>query len=222
MVTRCCVAARCARRMLPYAHGKQLVTVVGNLPEVNPGEWLKLTGQWLNHAKHGRQFQVELCEQSVPGMSVEDQTLSRSGTVRGVGKGDGRAHQSRFGADTLTIIDENPSGWARCWALAASASTASSHLGEQRAIKDVMIFLQGHGISTIWRSRSASSMATLAVVQTTPTGGTGHPRHLVSPDYRQDRSGAGFGRRRPGADRAGIHYTLSKMADDGHVSRAAG
>ena len=58
-----------SRAMLPYAHGKhsdQLITVVGNLPALNPGEWLKLTGQWLNHPKHGRQFQVEVCEQSVP------------------------------------------------------------------------------------------------------------------------------------------------------------
>ena len=58
------------RGMLPYAYGEQLLTVVGNLPEVNPGEWLKLTGQWLMHPKHGRQFQVEQCEQSVPA-SVE-------------------------------------------------------------------------------------------------------------------------------------------------------
>ena len=56
-----------SRDALPYAHGKyadQLITVVGNLPALNPGEWLKLTGQWLTHPKHGRQFQVEQCEQS--------------------------------------------------------------------------------------------------------------------------------------------------------------
>ncbi|MEM8859115.1 MAG: hypothetical protein AAGD96_12385, partial [Chloroflexota bacterium] len=57
------------RGMLPfkYASGKdRFITVVGNLPEVQPGEWLKLTGKWLNHPKHGRQFTAEKCQQSLP------------------------------------------------------------------------------------------------------------------------------------------------------------
>ncbi|MCA9955094.1 MAG: hypothetical protein KC434_10265, partial [Anaerolineales bacterium] len=58
-----------SRGMLPfrYASGRDaLITVVGNMPEVQPGEWLKLTGKWGNHAKHGRQFLAEFCEQSLP------------------------------------------------------------------------------------------------------------------------------------------------------------
>ncbi|HNS40628.1 MAG TPA: ATP-dependent RecD-like DNA helicase, partial [Promineifilum sp.] len=74
------------RGMLPYAYGKQLVTVVGNMPELNPGEWVKLTGQWLNHPKHGRQFQVELCEQSAPATAEGIKRYLGSGMVRGVGK----------------------------------------------------------------------------------------------------------------------------------------
>jgi exodeoxyribonuclease V alpha subunit len=50
--------------MMPYkypARGQDLITVIGNLPELNPGEWLKLTGRWGSHPKHGRQFQAEVC-----------------------------------------------------------------------------------------------------------------------------------------------------------------
>ena len=53
-----------SREMLPFkyaSHGNDLITVVGNLPEVNPGEWLKLTGQWVTHPRHGRQFQALHC-----------------------------------------------------------------------------------------------------------------------------------------------------------------
>ena len=43
-----------------------LVTVTGNLPELSPGEYLALEGQWANHPKHGKQFQVEICQQATP------------------------------------------------------------------------------------------------------------------------------------------------------------
>ena len=43
-----------------------LVTIVGNLPELTPGEHLRLNGTWINHPKHGQQFQVEVCEQTTP------------------------------------------------------------------------------------------------------------------------------------------------------------
>ena len=47
------------------SHG-ELATVVGNLPELTPGEHLRLTGNWTNHPKHGLQFQTETCEQVLP------------------------------------------------------------------------------------------------------------------------------------------------------------
>ncbi|MCA9995076.1 MAG: hypothetical protein KDE56_04975, partial [Anaerolineales bacterium] len=56
-----------SRGMLPFKYASDgLVTVVGNLPELQPGEWVKLTGKWGSHPRHGRQFQVELCEKSMP------------------------------------------------------------------------------------------------------------------------------------------------------------
>ena len=65
-----------SRKMLPHAGPSRgnfgqldLVTVVGNLPELNPGEWLKLTGRWTSHAQHGRQFQADQCEQTLPATS---------------------------------------------------------------------------------------------------------------------------------------------------------
>jgi len=43
-----------------------LATVIGNLPELSPGEHLSLQGQWDNHPKHGPQFKAEVCEQTLP------------------------------------------------------------------------------------------------------------------------------------------------------------
>jgi exodeoxyribonuclease V alpha subunit len=209
------------RGLLPYAHGKEhLVTVVGNLPAVNPGEWLKLTGQWLNHAKHGRQFQVEVCEQAVPATVEGIKRYLGSGMVRGVGKVMAERIVNRFGADTLAVIDENPQRLGEVLGIGRKRVDAIIKAWEeQRAIKDVMLFLHSHGISThlavkIYKQYGDES---LAVVQSTP--------------YRlvQDIYGIGFktadkiaqalglAADDPARIEAGIHYTLARMADDGHV-----
>ncbi|MFQ5437105.1 MAG: ATP-dependent RecD-like DNA helicase, partial [Anaerolineae bacterium] len=74
------------RGQLPFKYAPdQLITVVGNLPELNPGEWLKLTGKWVAHAKHGRQFQAELCEQSRPATLEGVKRYLGSSLIRGIG-----------------------------------------------------------------------------------------------------------------------------------------
>ena len=212
-----------SRDALPYAHGKyadQLITVVGNLPALNPGEWLKLTGQWLTHPKHGRQFQVEQCEQSSPATVEGIKRYLGSGMVRGVGKVMAERIVNRFGAETLDVIDEQPERLREVLGIGQKrVDSVIKAWQEQRAIKDVMVFLHSHGISThlavkIYKQYGDQS---LGVVQATP--------------YRlvQDIHGIGFKTAdkiaqalglpfdAPARVEAGIHYTLQKMADDGHV-----
>ena len=208
------------RGMLPYAHGEPLLTVVGNLPEVNPGEWLKLTGQWLNHAKHGRQFQVELCEQSTPATVEGIKRYLGSGMVRGVGKVMAERIVNRFGADTLTIIDENPQRLGEVLGIGRKrVHNIIKAWEEQRAIKDVMVFLHGHGISThlavkIYKQYGDQS---LAVVQTTPYRLVQDIHGIGFKTADKIAQALGLAADDPARIEAGIHYTLSKMADDGHV-----
>ncbi len=209
-----------ARGMLPYAHGEQLLTVVGNLPEVNPGEWLKLTGQWLMHPKHGRQFQVELCEQSVPASVEGIKRYLGSGMVRGVGKVMAERIVNRFGADTLTIIDEHPERLGEVLGIGRKrVDSVIKAWAEQRAIKDVMIFLHGHGISThlavkIYKQYGDES---LAVVQQTPYRLVQDIHGIGFKTADKIAQALGLAPDDPARIEAGIHYTLSKMADDGHV-----
>ena len=77
-----------SRGMLPfkYASGREaFITVVGNLPELNLGEWLKLSGRWVNHPRHGRQFQVEFYEQAQPASIEGIKRYLGSGLIRGIG-----------------------------------------------------------------------------------------------------------------------------------------
>ncbi|MBP6017347.1 MAG: ATP-dependent RecD-like DNA helicase [Candidatus Promineofilum sp.] len=208
------------RGMLPYAHSKQLVTVVGNLPEVNPGEWLKLTGQWLNHAKHGRQFQVELCEQSVPASVEGIKRYLGSGMVRGVGKVMAERIVNRFGADTLAIIDDDPQRLGEVLGIGRKrVDNIIRAWEEQRAIKDVMIFLQGHGISThlavkIYKQYGDES---LTVVQTSPYRLVQDIHGIGFKTADKIAQALGLAADDPARIEAGIHYTLTKMADNGHV-----
>ncbi len=212
-----------SRGMLPYAHGKyadQLITVVGNLPEVNPGEWLKLTGQWLNHPKHGRQFQVELCEQSTPASVEGIKRYLGSGMVRGVGKVMAERIVNRFGAETLDIIDADPQRLGEVLGIGRKrVDNIIKAWDEQRAIKDVMVFLHGHGISThlavkIYKQYGDQS---LTVVQSTPYRLVQDIHGIGFKTADKIAQALGLAADDPARIEAGIHYTLSRMAEDGHV-----
>lgn len=216
-----------SRKMLPYAStgrggfgNHDLITVVGNLPELNPGEWLKLTGRWTSHAQHGRQFQADHCEQSLPATSEGIKRYLGSGLIRGVGPKMAERIVNRFGEQTLDIIEHDPQRLLNVLGIGKKrVDGIVKAWEEQRAIKDVMIFLQSHGVSTSLATKIYKKYgdASLTVVQQTP--------------YRlvQDIHGIGFktadkiaralglAHDDPGRIEAGIAYTLNRMAEEGHV-----
>ena len=211
------------RGMLPfkYASGRDaLITVVGNLPELNPGEWVKLAGKWTHHTKHGRQFQVEFCEQSLPATVDGIKRYLGSGMIRGVGPVMAERIVNRFGEETLDVIDDQPERLREVLGIGQKRiHSIIKSWDEQRAIKDVMLFLQSHGVSTNLAVKIYKQYAdqALAVVQN-------QPYRLV-----QDVVGIGFktadkiaqalGLAHDDPDRieAGIAYTLNRMAESGHV-----
>ncbi|MBK8904791.1 MAG: ATP-dependent RecD-like DNA helicase [Anaerolineaceae bacterium] len=212
-----------SRGMLPfrYASGRDaLITVVGNMPEVQPGEWLKLTGRWGNHAKHGRQFLAEFCEQSLPATSEGIKRYLGSGMIRGVGKVMAERIVERFGEETLDVIEYEPER------LQTVLGIGHKRVGqivkaweEQRAIKDVMIFLQSHGVSTnlatkIYKKYGDTS---LAVVQNTPYKLVQDVYGIGFKTADKIAQALGLAPDDPGRIEAGIAYTLNRMAEDGHV-----
>src|SRR3972149_2701371 len=76
-------SARSARGSLSANDG--LTTVVGNLPEVSPGEHLRLQGHWDKHPKHGSQFKAEVCEQPLPATVAGIENYLGSGLIKGIG-----------------------------------------------------------------------------------------------------------------------------------------
>jgi len=82
-----------------------LVTVVGNLPELSPGEHLRLSGKWVNHPQHGLQFQSETCEQALPATVAGIRRYLGSGLIKGIGPHLAERIVAHFGAETLEVIE---------------------------------------------------------------------------------------------------------------------
>ncbi len=212
-----------SRGMLPfrYASGREaLITVVGNLPEVQPGEWLKLTGKWGNHAKHGRQFLAEFCEQSLPATTEGIKRYLGSGMIRGVGKVMAERIVQRFGEDTLDVIEYEPERLQTVLGIGKKrVGQIMKAWEEQRAIKDVMIFLQSHGVSTNLATKIYKKYgdASLAVVQNTPYKLVQDVYGIGFKTADKIAQALGLAADDPGRIEAGIAYTLNRMAEDGHV-----
>ena len=196
------------------------VAVVGNLLEVSPGESLRLHGQWINHPRYGRQFQIERYSTLLPATATGIEKYLGSGLIKGIGPVTARRIVRRFKLDTLRIIEQDPQRLREVLGVGKKrVSVITRAWEEQKAIKEVMIFLQSHNVSTahavrIFKTYGDDSIATVR-----------------SDPYRlaRDIHGIGFltadkiarelglSHDSPQRVQAGITYTLSQMADDGHV-----
>jgi exodeoxyribonuclease V alpha subunit len=196
------------------------VTVIGNLLDVSPGENLRLHGGWTRHPRYGRQFQVERYTTVLPATAAGIEKYLGSGLIKGIGPVTARRIVRRFKLDTLRIIEEEPQRLREVLGVGKHrAGVIERAWEEQKAIKEVMLFLQSHNVSTSHAVRIFKTYgdASIDVVRNDP--------------YRlaRDIHGIGFltadkiarelglAHDSPQRVQAGITYTLGQMADDGHV-----
>src|SRR3712207_5841098 len=129
--------------------GGDLVTVVGALLGAQPGETLRLRGRWGTHPQYGRQFQVEDYTTVLPATAQGIRRYLGSGLVKGIGPRLAERIVEHFGADALRVIEEQPGRLAEVPNLGPKRTRLiTAAWEEQRAIKEVMVFLQGVGVST--------------------------------------------------------------------------
>jgi exodeoxyribonuclease V alpha subunit len=128
---------------------RDLVTVVGPLAGVQPGESLRLTGRWRSHPQYGRQFEVHGYSTVLPATIQGIRRYLGSGLVKGVGPRTAERIVDHFGLDTLTVIEEEPKRLLEVPGLGPKRmKLIATAWDEQKAIKEVMVFLQGVGVST--------------------------------------------------------------------------
>src|SRR6266542_5106039 len=92
----------------PNAGREGLITVVGNLPELSPGEHLQLQGHWDKHPQHGTQFKAEVCEQTLPASIAGIQSYLGSGMIKGIGPKLAERIVGSFRETTFDIIEQQP------------------------------------------------------------------------------------------------------------------
>ena len=125
------------------------ITITGNLAALNVGETVKALGHWVNHKQFGRQFAVERFESVLPRTIVGIKRYLGSGLIKGIGDTFADRIVDKFGERTLEVIDLFS---ARLREVDGIGPERAKRIKEawtaQKSVRDIMIFLQGHGIGS--------------------------------------------------------------------------
>ena len=197
-----------------------LATVVGNLPELSPGEQLRLQGQWDNHPKHGPQFKAEVCEQTLPATVAGIQGYLGSGMIKGIGPRFAERIVGLFKEDTFDVIESAPQRLLEVPGIGEERKQKiTTAWKEQKQVKEIMVFLHGHGVSTnlavkIYKTYGDASLET---VQKNPYQ---LERDIYGVGFKTaDRIAQALGlpAEHPSRIEAGIIFALNEMINEGHV-----
>ena len=198
---------------------QDLVTVVGAMPDVHVGSVLSLTGQWKVDAKYGRQFAMETFEETLPATVYGMEKYLGSGLIKGIGPKYARKIVGQFGADTLNVIEDQPDRLLEIPGIGrARVESIKKSWLEQVEIKNIMVFLQSHDVSTSHATKIYKTYGndSIKVVQENPyrladdIWGIG----FKTADTIAEKMG--FGKEKYARLRSGLFYTLNKLSEDGH------
>ena len=214
------VRLRPPKRNLPGINREGLVTIVGNLPELSPGEHVRLRGEWVKHAKHGTQFQVDTCEQTLPATITGMQRYLGSGLIRGIGSRLAERIVDHFGENTLDVIEQQPERLLEVADIGPKRTRKiSAAWQEQIQVKEIMLFLHGHGISTNLAVKIYKTYGE-AALQTVQENPYQLARDIYGVGFKTaDRIAQDLGLPpdHPARIEAGVIYVLNDMSNDGHV-----
>ncbi|MCD9592582.1 ATP-dependent RecD-like DNA helicase, partial [Streptomyces sp. 8ZJF_21] len=196
-----------------------LLTVVGSLLGAQPGESLRMEGRWGSHPQYGKQFTVENYQTVLPATVQGIRRYLGSGLIKGIGPRIADRITEHFGIDTLDVIEERPERLIEVPGLGPKRTKMiAAAWEEQKAIKEVMVFLQGVGVSTSIAVRIYKKYgdASISIVKNQPyrlaadVWGIGF---LTADKIAQS---VGIPHDSPDRVKAGLQYALSQSADQGH------
>lgn len=196
------------------------ITIVGSFPPMREGEDLLVSGQWQVHNRYGKQLSVEHWERLIPKTIAGLKGYLGSGLIKGIGPATAEKIVDRFGLETLDIIEDEPHRLQEVESIGAKkAAGIIDSYKQYKDVQNVLIFLQGYGISVgqAMRLYRRYGSDTIKQVQENP--------------YRmaEDIFGVGFKTAdkiarqlglpedAPQRIQASISYTLSRAAEQGHV-----
>ncbi|MFC7220111.1 ATP-dependent RecD-like DNA helicase [Streptomyces polyrhachis] len=196
-----------------------LLTVVGSLLGAQPGESLRMEGRWGSHPQYGKQFTVENYTTVLPATIQGIRRYLGSGLIKGIGPRIADRITEHFGVETLDVIETDP---ARLVEVPGLGPKRTKLIGaaweEQKAIKEVMVFLQGVGVSTSIAVRIYKKYGDASISVT-----RNEPYRLAADVWgigflTADRiaQAVGIPHDSPQRVKAGLQYALSQAGDQGH------
>ncbi|MCX3061471.1 SF1B family DNA helicase RecD2 [Streptomyces beihaiensis] len=196
-----------------------LLTVVGALLGAQAGESLRMEGRWGSHPQYGKQFTVENYTTVLPATIQGIRRYLGSGLVKGIGPVFADRITQHFGLDTLDIIEQEPARLIEVPGLGPKRTKRIADAWEeQKAIKEVMVFLQSVEVSTSIAVRIYKKYgdASIGVVKNQP--------YRLAADVwgigflTADRIAQSVGIPHDSRERvkAGLQYALSQSADQGN------
>jgi len=208
----------CVLRAKARGH-RGVVTVVGHAATIAAGEWITASGEWVNDRTHGQQFKARFLRTSPPTSADGIEKYLSSGMIRGVGPVYAKKLVRAFGEKVFDVIEATPDRLREVDGIGpVRAASILVAWAEQKAVREIMVFLHSHGVGTA------------RAVRIFKTYGADAIRVMSENPYRLARDIRGIGFKTADAIamklgiektamvrvRAGISYALAEAMDEGH------
>ena len=199
---------------------RDLVTAIGTMMAPTPGQVVRVTGQWANHPEFGEQFKIVRYTTLVPATVAAIEKYLGSGLIKGIGPVMAKRLVGKFGKETLEVIEQDSDKLIEVEGIGRKrVEMIRKAWVEQKEIREVMVFLQGHGVSSGYAAKIFKQYGnqSIDVVKNNPYRlamdifGIG----FVTAD--KIAVNLGFTKDSELRAEAGIIYVLSQLCDEGHV-----
>ena len=198
---------------------RDLITLVGHAPSVTPGEYASASGNWVTDREHGRQFRAVFVKIAPPNTLGGIERYLGSGMVKGIGPVYASRLVGAFGTAVFDVIEQTPDRLREIDGIGKKrARKITSGWADQKVIREIMVFLHAHGVST---SRAVRIFKTygheaIAVVQDNPYRLARDIRGIgfLSADAIAQK--VGIAQDSPLRAQAGVSYALAEASAKGH------
>ncbi len=199
---------------------ERAVVIVGPLAGVQAGERIRVTGRWTRHPRFGQQFALDSFIPVLPSTLTGLEAYLGSGLVKGIRKGIARRIIDKFGDDTYRILEQEPERLVEVRGVGRKTAEALAELWEtHKAVHDIMIFLQGIGITPALAARLYKQYGkeTAQILRTNPYRIALEVRQVGFRTADRIAEKMGIGRDAPQRAEAGIVHVLTEALGEGHT-----
>jgi exodeoxyribonuclease V alpha subunit len=195
------------------------VTVIGNLAAVNVGAVVSLFGEWKYDSKYGKQFSVQYYKETLPATVAGIEKYLGSGLIKGIGPVNAKRIVKVFKEDTIKVIEEEPERLTEVGGIGQKrVEMIKKAWHDQKEIKNVMLFLQSHGVSTAYAVKIYKTYGneSINIVKENPYRLADDIWGIGFKTADKIAQKLGFDKNSFERCRAGIIYILNKLSDEGH------